>query len=120
MRRSARWLLTWAATAVTFIGCLWLARTFSFSFEPRAESDRWVVAAAFAAAMSAAVLASSSWWASREKAAQEARLLPEQSATKADQTPTLFGDHADFRGSTFNAPVSGKGDINIHENPRHT
>jgi hypothetical protein len=120
MRRSARWLLTWAATAVTFIGCLWLARMFSFSFEPRAESDRWVVAAAFAATMSAAMLAGGSWWASREKAAQVSQLPPEQSATKADQTPTLSSDHVDFRGSTFNAPVTGKGDINIDENRRHT
>ncbi len=118
MRRSVRWLLTWAATAVAFISCLWLARTFSFSFEPKAESDRWVVATAFAAAMSAAVLASGSWWASREKSVQVLHANPEQSPTNAKDNPSVANDHVDFRGSTFNAPVTGKGDINIDEN-RH-
>lgn len=33
-------------------------------------------------------------------------------------SPSPTKDHVDFRGSTFNAPVTGKGDINIDEN-RH-
>jgi hypothetical protein len=120
VKRSVRWLMTWAATAVAFVSCLWLAGTFSFPFEPRAASDRWVVAATFAAAMSAAVLTAISWWAGREKALPGANALgsqaiPGRSPTKAEQAPPPGRDHVDFRGSTFNAPVTGKGDINIDE-----
>jgi hypothetical protein len=112
-------LLTWAATAAAFMGSLWLARRFTFSFEPRHESDRWVVAAAFATAMSAAVLASGNWWASREKRAQVPESVPDQSSANAQNSHSLTNDHVDFRGSTFNAPVTGKGDINFHEGAEH-
>jgi hypothetical protein len=122
-----RWLVTMAATGVAFVTALWLAWTFSISFEPRAGSDRWAVAGGFAVAMSAAVLTAVGWWAGREKAPR-ARVpharqpVPDRSLTgshlassEQDSSPAPAGDHVDFRGSTFNGPVTGKGEIYIDE-----
>jgi hypothetical protein len=54
------------ASGVTFGACLWLATAIKLSFLPKAEADRWAVAAAFAGAMAAAVLAWGASWAGKE------------------------------------------------------
>lgn len=55
MRSSARWLVTVSTSVVVFGVCLWLFRFVSFSWMPHAESDRWVVATAFATVAATAV-----------------------------------------------------------------
>lgn len=67
MRRSVRWVVAVTAAGVAFGLCLWLARSVSFDWTPRAEADRWVVAAAFASVMAGAVGLAVGWWAGRDE-----------------------------------------------------
>src|SRR5438046_10590465 len=64
--RAVKWSVTCVAAAVTFGVCLWLAMAVELPFLPKAEADRWVVAAAFAGMMATAVAACGTWWAARE------------------------------------------------------
>src|SRR5205823_5269267 len=63
---AVKWSVTGVAAAVTFGVCLWLAMAVELPFLPKAEADRWVVAAAFAGMMATAVAACGTWWAARE------------------------------------------------------
>ena len=45
---------------------MWLAMAVELPFLPKAEADRWVVAAAFATVMATPVVACGAWWAGRE------------------------------------------------------
>jgi hypothetical protein len=64
--RAVKWSVTGVAAAVTFGVGLWLAMAVELPFLPKAEADRWVVAAAFAGVMATAVVACGAWWAGRE------------------------------------------------------
>jgi hypothetical protein len=70
--RAVKWLVTGVASAVTFGVCLWLAALVKLPFLPRAEADRWVVAAAFASVMTACVVACGAWWVGRENRLESA------------------------------------------------
>lgn len=62
-----------ASTLAAFGFCLWIGRSVSFGWMPRAEADRWVVDAAFATVMAGAVGAAIGWWAEREKPRSQRR-----------------------------------------------
>jgi hypothetical protein len=105
MRRSARWLVAWSVTAVAFAVFLWLAKVFSFSWEPRDQSDRWVIATAFASVMAGAVIAALGWWAGREPPSQAGSRQPNATihgGTSAPPEARIFGLTTHF----------GSGDIN--------
>lgn len=108
MRRSVRWLAACGMTAITFGACLWAARALSFSWEPKDQADRWLIATAFASVMAGAVLAALGWWAGRDIPPTHVRAATEEPRTAAGvpdisvQTRALFGP-----------PVHlGSGDIN--------
>lgn len=61
-----------AAAAMLFVVCLWIGRAVSFSWMPRAEADRWVVATAFATVMATGAFGAVAWWAGRETPAGHA------------------------------------------------
>lgn len=70
MTRLLKWLVTAAATLLTFVVCLWVGwwvGTRLWQHELQSTADRWVVAAAFATVMAGAVLAWAGWWAGRGK-----------------------------------------------------
>lgn len=105
MRRSVRWLVTWSVTAVAFAAFLWLAKVFSFSWEPRDQSDRWVIATAFASVMAGAVIAAMGWWAGRE--------APSQAGTRQSIATTPGGTSAPVETRVFGQTTHfGSGDIN--------
>ncbi len=110
MVRSVRWLVAVAATLVSFLAALWIARTFPLPFEPRGEADQWVVGAAFAAAVSAAVLAAAGFWAGREAPekrdpAPAVRSEPERADASEPVLPAS-GDHFDIHHNTFRRPAA--------------
>ena len=51
---------------------MWLAMAVELPFLPKAEADRWVVAAAFAGVMATAVVACGASWAGRENRPESA------------------------------------------------
>lgn len=62
MSRAARvWAFTVVGAVAAFVICLWLAMVVKLSFLPKADGDRWVVAAAFAGVMAALVVAYGVW-----------------------------------------------------------
>jgi len=99
--RLVRWVVAVAAAVMVFGVCLWLGRSVSFSWMPKAEADRWVVATAFATVVAGAVLTAVGWWAGREMS-----------------TPPALADHGrqSVRGSAVGggiSQVSGTGG-NVH------
>jgi hypothetical protein len=88
--RLMRWLVVVTATAAVFGVCLWLFRFASWSWMPRATSDRWTVAAAFASVTGGAVLAAGAWWASRETSPLTGPAAAEQ-GTRVDQRARASG-----------------------------
>ncbi|WP_431683784.1 hypothetical protein [Kitasatospora sp. KL5] len=63
MSRPVRWVVTVGSAVVAFVVCLWLARSASFGWLPKAEADRWVVATAFATVGAGAVATAVGRWA---------------------------------------------------------
>jgi len=122
MLRSVRWVVAVAAVVAAFGLCLWLARSVSFGWMPQGEADRWVVATAFATVAAGAVGVATGWWAGQEDAPsvdRRAQPLPDGSQDQpGDGDPSAaappglppVGDHVDFSGGTFHAPVLGKGE----------
>lgn len=85
MGRLTRWLLLITATLATFVLCLWVARSVTFGWTPRSETDRWAVAAAFAAVMAAAVGAPLIWFAGRDRPGPRPAQRVTQNADASDQ-----------------------------------
>lgn len=73
MTRPLRWTVTFAATIGAFLLCLWLGHSVSFGWLPRADSDRWALAAAFAAVCAGVVGAAVGWWAGQSEPAPAVR-----------------------------------------------
>ncbi|KOG42811.1 hypothetical protein [Streptomyces resistomycificus] len=66
MQRARRWAVAVLAGAGSFLICLWSARAAPFGFLPRAETDRWLVATAFATTVATLVGAAAARWAGSE------------------------------------------------------
>ncbi len=63
MQSAKRWAVTVFAGAASFVVCLWSARAAPFGFLPSAETDRWVVATAFATTVTTLGGAAAGRWA---------------------------------------------------------
>lgn len=93
MSRLIRWLVAFGAAVGVFWVCLWLFQFASFSWLPRADADRWVVAAAFAGVAAGAIGACMNWWAGREDqpSAVEARTVRQKARASGKSRITQIG-----------------------------
>ena len=107
MARSLRWLAALILTAVAFCGFLWLGRVQTFSWEPRDQPDRWVIASAFATVMAGLVVAALAWWAGRDTAKPDAQ-------PDADNSIDATTPRQPTNGHVIFGPTThyGSGDIN--------
>lgn len=64
--RASRWVATVGLTIAVFAIALWGFHFATFSWLPRNEADRWVVATGLATVSATAVGAALAWWAGRE------------------------------------------------------
>ncbi|MGY4928531.1 hypothetical protein [Streptomyces sp. 900105755] len=106
MARWARWSVTLVVAAVVFGVCLWVARSVSFGWMPKAEADRWVVATAFATLMGTVAAAAVDRWANREQPAP----LPEPELPAVSQEVVASGQaRVNQAGGNQNTPSSAAG-----------
>ena len=111
MTRLVRWSLAATGSVVTFGLSLWLARDAPFGWMPRAQADRWVVAAAFATVVAGAVGAAVSWWAGREapSSAEPVVRRVSQRATASDRARSTQVGGSQNGPSAQGGPVGGEG-----------
>ncbi|AVZ71108.1 hypothetical protein SLUN_01435 [Streptomyces lunaelactis] len=88
------------APVVAFGVGLWLAGSVFSGWLPRAEAERWAVAAAFATVAAGAVGAPLGWWAGRETRGGGRVVVQRATATEASRTTQIGGS----RGGTASAP----------------
>ena len=116
MARSLRWIVTGAATVAAFLLCLWLGRAASFGWLPRADADRWALAAAFAAVCAGVVGAAVGWWAGRPEpppaVRSERRVTQRARATGRARTLQVGGDRT---APGAPAPRTGDGPSEVRQ-----
>ena len=105
MVRSVQWLAAISFTVLTFGFCLWLFRFVSFHWLPQDDTDRWVVATAFATVAAGAVGAAGAWWAGQE------RHRADPSSVHAKSQDELSGHNMIGRGQGQTFESNGKGKL---------
>ncbi|MFF1343420.1 hypothetical protein ACFVYT_37250 [Streptomyces sp. NPDC058290] len=96
--------MTVVSAVVAFVVCLWVARSASFGWLPKAEADRWVVATAFATVGATAVAAAVGWWAGQTPP-------PAPTPAPAPAPAPLAAPPPPARKVTQTAKASGRGRI---------